>query len=94
MPHLLDPAQNNHRRASALELLELLRRREAYDFDGIATGDESWFHCHYEPLEMFAASRDIVAPFLRTQLGVQKVMFTVFFTSMTLIVREALPKGR
>jgi hypothetical protein len=93
MPHLLDDAQKNHRRAPAIELLELLRGRKAYDFDGIATGDESWSHCHYEPLEMFAASRNKLTPFVRTQLAVQKVMITVFFTS-TLIGSEALPKGR
>jgi hypothetical protein len=38
---LLDDAQNNCRRASALELLELLQGWKAYDFDGTATGDES-----------------------------------------------------
>jgi hypothetical protein len=32
--------------------------------------------------------------FVRTQLGVQKVLIIVFFTSTTLIVSEALPKGR
>jgi hypothetical protein len=56
--HLLDDAQKNHRRASAIELLELLRGREAHDFDRTATGDESWFHCHYQLREMFAASRE------------------------------------
>jgi hypothetical protein len=35
-----------------------------------------------------------VTPFVRTQLVVQKVMVTVFFTSKRLIVCEALPKGR
>jgi hypothetical protein len=38
-----------------IELLELLR--EASDFKGIATGNESWFHYHYEPRETFASSR-------------------------------------
>jgi hypothetical protein len=58
MPHLLDDAQKNHRRASAIELLELLRGREADDFDGVATGDESRFHDHFEPRDMFAAWRE------------------------------------
>jgi hypothetical protein len=43
---------------------------------------------------MFAASRQKVTPFGRTQIAVQKVMVTVFFTSTTLIVSEALPKVR
>jgi hypothetical protein len=72
----------------------LLRGREAYDFDGIATGDESWFHYYYEPCEMFAASRENVTPFVRPQLEVQKVIITVFFPSMILIGSEATPKGR
>jgi hypothetical protein len=93
VPQLLDDARTNHRRASAIELLELLRGRKAYNFNGIATGDESWFHYHYEQGEMFAASREKRTPFVRTQLEVQKVMITVFFTSTTLIVSEALPNG-
>jgi hypothetical protein len=92
--HVLDDAQKNHRRASAIELLELLPGREAYAFDGIATGDESWFHYHYEPREKFAASRETVTRFVRTQLEVQKNMIIVSFTSTTLIINEALPRGR
>jgi hypothetical protein len=94
VPHLFDDAQKNHRRASAIELLELLPSREVYDFDGIATGDGSWFHCHYESREKFAASRENVTPFVRTQPAVQKVLTIVFFLSTTLIVSEALPTGR
>jgi hypothetical protein len=43
---------------------------------------------------MFAASQEKVTPFVRTWLGVHKGMITVFFTSTTLIVSEALPKGK
>jgi hypothetical protein len=56
--HFLDDTQKNHRRALAIELFELLPGREAYDFDGIATGDEPWFHYDYEPREKSAASRE------------------------------------
>jgi hypothetical protein len=69
--HLLDEAQKSHRRKLAIELLELLRGRKAYDLDGIAAGDESWFHCHYDPHEMFAAPREKVIPVVRTRLGFQ-----------------------
>jgi hypothetical protein len=91
---LLDDVQKNHRPASAIELLKLLWGREVYDFDGIATGNESWFQYDYELREMFAAWRDKVTPFVWTRLMVQKVMITVFFTSTTLIVIEALLKSR
>jgi hypothetical protein len=94
VPHFLGDTQKNHRRTSAIELLELLPGRQAYAFHGIATGDESWFHCHYEPREKFAPSREKVTSFVRTQLEVQKVLIIVSFTSTKLIVNEALPKGR
>jgi hypothetical protein len=79
VPDLLDDAKKNHRRASAIALFELLRGREAYDFDGIATGEESWFSHHYQSREKFAASREKVTPFVLTQLAVQKVMIIVSF---------------
>jgi hypothetical protein len=72
----------------------LLRGRQAYDFDGIATGNELWFCYHYKSREMFAASREKVTPFVQTQLKVEKVVVTVFCTSTTLIISEGLPKGR
>jgi hypothetical protein len=43
---------------------------------------------------MFTVSREKVTSFVRTEPAVQKVMITVFFTSTTLIVSEALPKGK
>jgi hypothetical protein len=58
VPHLPDNAQRNHRGASVIEVIELLRGREAHDFDAIATDDESYFHYHYEPREVLAASRE------------------------------------
>jgi hypothetical protein len=91
---LLDDAQKNHRCASLIALLELLQGRKTYYFDHISINDESWFHYHYEPREMCAASRETVTPLVRTQLGVQKVMITVFFTSTTLIISETVPEGR
>jgi hypothetical protein len=41
VPRLLDDSQKNHPGTSAIELLKLLWEREAYDFDGITTGNES-----------------------------------------------------
>jgi hypothetical protein len=73
VPHLLDDAQKNHPRASEIELVELLRGRKADDFDGIATGDESWFHYHHEPRETHTASREEAIAVVRTQLAVQRL---------------------
>jgi transposase len=92
VPDLLDEAQKNHRARAAIEMLTLLREREEVEFDGLVTGDESWFIVHYEPRAMFAPAREKVPPYVRTQLGVQKVMITVFFTTRMLSVLEPLPK--
>jgi hypothetical protein len=94
VPHWLDDAQKNHRRPSAIELLELLRGREADDFVWIAVSDDSRFRYHHEPHKIFTALREKVISFARTQRGVQKVMVTVFFTSTALTVSEALLKGK
>jgi hypothetical protein len=51
-------AQKKRRLSSAIELLKQLREREPFDFNGITTGDESWFQYHYGPQEMFTPSRD------------------------------------
>jgi hypothetical protein len=74
VPHLLDDAQKRRQRASAIKLLESLRGWGAYDFDGIATGDGSWFRYHYELCQVFAGSREKVASFVQTQQRVQKVI--------------------
>jgi hypothetical protein len=79
MPDLLDDAQKNHQRVLVIALFESWRGREAYDFDGIATDDEPWFHYHYEPREKFATLREKVTPFVRTQLGFQKGLIIVFY---------------
>jgi hypothetical protein len=70
---LLDAAQKKHRRLSAIELLKLLREREPFDFNGVITRDDSWSQYHYTPQEMFAASREQAAPYVRTQLGFKKL---------------------
>jgi hypothetical protein len=62
-------------------------------FDGIATGDESWFRYVYISNSMFAPSRDLAATRTKDTDRTKKTLLTVFFTSRRLIVLEALPKG-
>jgi histone-lysine N-methyltransferase SETMAR len=62
-------------------------------FDGIATGDESWFQHVYMSNSIFAPSRDLAATRTKDADRTKKTMLTVFFTSRRLIVLEALPKG-
>jgi histone-lysine N-methyltransferase SETMAR len=61
-------------------------------FDGIATGDESWFQYMYMSNSMFAPSRDLAATRAKDADRTKKTMLTVFFTSRRLIVLEALAK--
>jgi hypothetical protein len=68
--------------------LELL---QAFDFEGIATADESWFRYECESDSMFATSEDIVLPRLRGGFQAKKTMITVFFTATRSIVLNSLP---
>jgi hypothetical protein len=43
MPHFLCSAQKAARVESSKEMLRMLQQSEANQFEGIATGDESWF---------------------------------------------------
>jgi hypothetical protein len=55
------PSKTDESRASN-ELLQILNNLEADPFNGIITGDESWFHCLYESSAMFAKSPGDVIP--------------------------------
>jgi hypothetical protein len=60
-------------RAEALnELLQILNDLEADSFDGITTGDTSWFHCLYDSSAKFAKSPGNVIPRMRKGIGVKK----------------------
>jgi hypothetical protein len=45
-------------------------------FDGVVTGDESWFVYIYPSDHMFAAGRNEVVPKEKQMIRVQKVMIT------------------
>jgi histone-lysine N-methyltransferase SETMAR len=71
----------------------VLEDAEPNHFEGIVTGDESWFQYTYEFAAMYARSRSEVTPRTRVQFGGPKTMITVFFSGTRLIVLNALPKG-
>jgi hypothetical protein len=74
-------------------MLQILQMLQPNAFDGIATGDESWFQDVYMSNSMFAPSRDLAATSSKDADRTKKTMLTIFFTSRRLIVLEALPKG-
>jgi hypothetical protein len=65
---------------------------ESHDFEGIATGDESWFR-HYHPSSMFVREPSEVIPRTRQTIGAKKTMIMIFFTTRQLILLDVLPKG-
>jgi histone-lysine N-methyltransferase SETMAR len=93
VPHLLSDAQKEARIVECGKLLSMLAMYAEHDFEGIATGDESWFQYTSYSGSMFADSRESVTPRIRHDISTPKTMITIFFTSRRLLVSEALPKG-
>jgi hypothetical protein len=93
VPHSLTSAQHVAHVDASIEMLRILQESEANDFDGVTTGDESWFQYIYLPSEMFARSQADVIPRTRQAIGATKSMITLFFTARKLIVLDVMPKG-
>jgi histone-lysine N-methyltransferase SETMAR len=91
-PTSTESLSNVQRVEAAKLLLQILQMLQPTAFDGIATGDESWFQYMYLSNSMFAASRDLAATTTKDADRTKKTMLTVFVTSHRLIVLKALPK--
>jgi hypothetical protein len=61
------------------ELLQILNDLEADPFDGVTTGDKSWFHYLSEPSTMFAKPPSDVISRTRKEIGVRIIMFPIFY---------------
>jgi hypothetical protein len=70
-----------------------LQQLPPFGFQGITTGDKSWFGYEYESDSMLARSAYMVLPRLRTGFQVKKTVITVFFTATRPIVLKSLPQG-
>lgn len=92
VPHFLTPPQKAARIAAATEMLRILQAAETNDFEGITTGDESWFRYSYSSAKMFARSAAEVPPRTREPIGAKKIMITIFFSPRELIVLDVLPR--
>jgi hypothetical protein len=71
---------------------QILNDLEADSSDGITTGDSSWFHYLDESSTMFVNSPGNVIPRTRKEIGMKKIMFTIFFINMKLLIAEYLQK--
>jgi histone-lysine N-methyltransferase SETMAR len=74
-------------------MLRILQESETNDFDGITTGDESWFQHTTVSSKMFARSAAYVIPKTRQAVGANRTGITVSFTAKKFIVFDILPRG-
>jgi hypothetical protein len=74
-------------------LLDMLQLFAEHTFEGIATGDKSWFLYTKYGDSMFATSAREVVPRTKQNISAMKTMVTIFFTSTRLLVLNFLPKG-
>jgi hypothetical protein len=74
-------------------LLDMLQLYAEHHFEGIPTGDESWFlYTTYGDWMLVTSAREVVS---RTDqnISAKKIMVTIFFTSTRSLVLNFLPKG-
>jgi histone-lysine N-methyltransferase SETMAR len=94
VPHTLSDPRKLKKVETSAELLQILNDLQADFFDGITTGDESWFQYLYESSAMFAKSPGDVVPRTRKGIGVKKTTITIFFTNRKLFIAKDFPKGQ
>jgi hypothetical protein len=92
VPHFISPAQKVAHVEASKTTLRVLQAAESNDFEGITTGDESWFRYCYPSLTMFARAPFEVIPRTRQTIIAKKPMITIFFTACQLILLDVLPK--
>jgi histone-lysine N-methyltransferase SETMAR len=94
VPHTISDPQKLKRVETSAELLQILNDLQTGSFDGITTGEESWFYYLYESSAMFAKSPGEVVPRTGKGIGVKKTMITILFTNRKLRIAKDLPKSQ
>jgi hypothetical protein len=80
VPHARSDPQKIKRIETLTELMQILSDSEADSFDGITTGDESWFQYLDESSAVFEKSPGDVVPRTRKGIDVKRTMVTIFET--------------
>jgi hypothetical protein len=93
VPHQLSSPQKVDCVNRCRALLHLLQQLQLFDFEGMTTGDESWFRYEYESDSMFVPSVDMVFPRLGVGFQVKKTIITFFLTATRLTVLHSLPQN-
>jgi hypothetical protein len=73
--------------------LDMLQLYAEHNFEGITTGNESWFLYTTYGDSMFTTSAREVVPWTKQNISAKKTMVTIFFISTRLLVPNFLPKG-
>jgi hypothetical protein len=89
---LLSDDQKKSQMIASQNLLSMLRMYAKHDFEGITTGDKSWFQSSSDSDSMFADSRESIVPRIRQDISAFKTMITIFFTSKRLSGVGCLPR--
>jgi hypothetical protein len=76
--HFLSPAQKIVRAEASKTILRILQDAESNDFEGIATGDESWFRYCYPSSTMFARAPSEVLPRTMQTIAAKQTMIKIF----------------
>jgi hypothetical protein len=92
MPHFLSPAQKVVRLETSKTILRVLQDTVSNDFEGIATGDESWFRYCCPSSTMFARAPSEVIPRNLQNNWRKETMITIFFTARQRIMLDVLPE--
>jgi hypothetical protein len=74
-------------------LLDMLQLYAEHNFEGITTGNESWFLGTTYRDSMFATSTKEVVSRTKQNISAKKTMVPSFFASTRLLVLNFLPKG-
>jgi hypothetical protein len=93
VPPFLNPAQKVARIEASKTILPVLQDAASNNFEGIATGDESWLRNCYLSSTMFAWAPSWMIPRTRQTIGAKKRMRTCFVTARQRILLDILPKG-
>jgi hypothetical protein len=70
---LLSDDQKKLRVDASRKFFSLLGMSAEHHFEGITTGDESWFQCSFYSDSMFARSRESIVPKIRRDFSGQKL---------------------
>jgi hypothetical protein len=82
-PHSLSDAQKVARVGAVKEMFRIMQELETNDFNGIATGDESWLQHTTLSSKMFARSAADVIPRMRQAVGAKNYDYGVLHRKET-----------